>query len=108
MTTVRVEYHREGDHWWADSIDVPGWVAGGDSLHEARELVREGLPFLLQQDDVEILESHGGMPVVVKTLSGGVVAVATITTGAEQSVGGTPHFHGSAARYEVAPQSIPA
>lgn len=61
MTTVRVEYHHEPDGWWADSPDVPGYVAAGDSLHEVRQLVREGLPFYLEQEAVEILESRAGV-----------------------------------------------
>ncbi len=76
MTTVRVDYHREGEQWWADSVDVPGWVAGADTLEETRKLVREGLPFLLKDDDVEIRESHRGAPVVVSSWSGVVTTTA--------------------------------
>ena len=64
MRTIHVEYHREGDSWWADSPDVPGWVAGGDSLAEARDLAREGLPFFVE-DEVDLLEQLASPSVLV-------------------------------------------
>jgi hypothetical protein len=38
---VIVRYHYEDGSWWADSQDLPSLFAGGDSLEEARELVRQ-------------------------------------------------------------------
>lgn len=61
MASVDVIYHREPDGaWWADSPQVPGFVAGGDSLAEVRELVREGIPFYLNDDEVDIREAREG------------------------------------------------
>ena len=50
--TVRVTYHREGDSWWADSVDVPGYYAGASAVGELHELVREGLKFHLAADSM--------------------------------------------------------
>ncbi len=103
MTTVRVDYHREGEQWWADSVDVPGWVAGADTLEETRNMVTEGLPFLLEDDDVEILESHQGAPVVVSTWSG----IGT-TTGPGQSVAVITPLHGAPAQLPRTGDRLPA
>lgn len=65
MTTIRVSYHHEDDVWWAESPDLEGWAAGGASLAEAREQVREGLRFFVGED-VEILEGDLERPVVVR------------------------------------------
>jgi predicted RNase H-like HicB family nuclease len=64
---VDVTYHKEPDGaWWADSSQVPGFVAGGDSLSEVRQLVAEGVPFYLDTEDVDIREAReGGAPLVV-------------------------------------------
>lgn len=70
MTTVRVDYHREGTSWWADSPDLDGFVASGDSLTEVRQLVWEGLPFYLDAPaaTLDIVEaSPSGTPVVTVT-----------------------------------------
>jgi predicted RNase H-like HicB family nuclease len=56
MQTVQVVYHQEPDGWWADSPDVPGYGVAGASLDEVRGLVREGLPFFLEVDQVEVDE----------------------------------------------------
>jgi predicted RNase H-like HicB family nuclease len=47
METVRVIYHHEGDGWWAESPDVDGWSAAGDSYAEVVKLAKEGIPFAL-------------------------------------------------------------
>jgi predicted RNase H-like HicB family nuclease len=52
METVRVIYHHEGDGWWAESPDVDGWSAAGDTYAEAAKLAEEGIPFALDRDDV--------------------------------------------------------
>jgi predicted RNase H-like HicB family nuclease len=66
VTSVQVEYHVEGGAWWADSPDIPGFVALGDTLHEVRGLVREGVPFYLEDDEVEIEEVQQNGQVVVE------------------------------------------
>lgn len=45
---IRVIHHREGSHWWAESPDVEGWTAAGDSFAEVVELSEEGIPFALE------------------------------------------------------------
>jgi predicted RNase H-like HicB family nuclease len=45
METVRVIYHHESDGWWAESPDVDGWSAAGDSYAEVMKLAEEGIPF---------------------------------------------------------------
>ena len=47
MEIVRVIYHHESDGWWAESPDVDGWSAAGDSYAEVVKLAEEGIPFAL-------------------------------------------------------------
>jgi predicted RNase H-like HicB family nuclease len=47
METVRVIYHHEADGWWAESPDVAGWSAAGDTYAEVIKLAEEGIPFAL-------------------------------------------------------------
>lgn len=56
MAQVRIVYHHEGAAWWAESPDIDGFTAGGDSLREARELAREGAAFYLEDPDLDIRE----------------------------------------------------
>lgn len=46
--TVRVIYHHEADGWWAESPDVEGWSAAGDSYAEVVKLAEEGIPLALE------------------------------------------------------------
>lgn len=66
-------YHHEDGSWWAESPDVPGFVAAGDTVGEVRALVREGVPFHLElsADDVELVEStdHDGLVIDVRFLT---------------------------------------
>ena len=39
MDAVRVIYHREPEGWWAESPDIPGWYAAGESYEAVRALV---------------------------------------------------------------------
>jgi len=54
MEPVRVIYHHETDRWWAESPDVEGWSAIGDSYPEVAKLAEEGIPFALERDDVTL------------------------------------------------------
>ncbi len=45
---IRVTYHEEDGHWWAESPDIDGFIAGGDTLDEVRLLVREGIAACIQ------------------------------------------------------------
>ena len=50
METVRVIYHHESDGWWAESPDVDGWSAAGDSYAEVVKQAEEGIPFALDRE----------------------------------------------------------
>jgi predicted RNase H-like HicB family nuclease len=54
MTPIRVLYHHESESWWAESPDVEGWSAAGDSYEEVRELAEEGIRFALDRGDVDL------------------------------------------------------
>lgn len=54
METVRVIYRHETDGWWAESPDVEGWSAAGDTYAEVSKLAAEGIPFALERDDVAL------------------------------------------------------
>jgi predicted RNase H-like HicB family nuclease len=41
METVRVIYRRESDGWWAESPDIEGWSAAGDTYAEVYNLAVE-------------------------------------------------------------------
>lgn len=49
METVRVIYHHEADGWWAESPDVEGWSAAGDTYAEVVKLAEVGIPFALER-----------------------------------------------------------
>jgi predicted RNase H-like HicB family nuclease len=42
MRQIHIHYHRDGGSWWADSMDLPGWTAVGESIEEVRTLARAG------------------------------------------------------------------
>jgi predicted RNase H-like HicB family nuclease len=50
MEIVRVIYHHENDGWWAESPDVEGWSAAGDSYPDVVKLAKEGIRFALEHD----------------------------------------------------------
>jgi predicted RNase H-like HicB family nuclease len=50
METVRVIYHHEAAGWWAESPDVEGWFAAGDTYAEVTKLAEQGVPFALGHD----------------------------------------------------------
>lgn len=54
METVRVIYHHEPDGWWAESPDVEGWSAAGETYDEVHGLAEEGVRFALEGDDVRV------------------------------------------------------
>lgn len=49
MEAVRVIYHHEADGWWAESPDVEGWSAAGETYAEVVKLAEEGIPFALER-----------------------------------------------------------
>ena len=54
MEPIRVIYHREPEGWWAESPDVEGWTAVGGSYAEVLKLAKEGIPFALERDEVDL------------------------------------------------------
>jgi predicted RNase H-like HicB family nuclease len=54
MDTVRVIYHHEPDGWWAESPDVEGWSAAGETYDDVKRLAEEGVRFALERDDVQV------------------------------------------------------
>ena len=47
METVRVIYHHEAYGWWAESPDVEGWSAAGDTYAEVVKLAKDGVSLTL-------------------------------------------------------------
>ncbi|AXG14517.1 type II toxin-antitoxin system HicB family antitoxin [Intrasporangium calvum] len=66
-TTVRIQYEELDGNWVATSPDLPGYRAVGDRLPDVRSMVFEGVPFFVNEDDVDIREElpETTTPVVV-------------------------------------------
>lgn len=62
---ITVIHYSEDGQEWADSPDVPAWTAVGQDRLEVIRLANEGLPFLLERDDLDIRHRHedGSVPV---------------------------------------------
>jgi predicted RNase H-like HicB family nuclease len=71
MTMVHVSYRYEDEGWWAESPDVPGWTAAGESFREVREMARAGIIEFLGEDT---LIEEQGVPI-----SSGVWELASAT-----------------------------
>jgi predicted RNase H-like HicB family nuclease len=56
VVAALVVYHQEGGIWWAESPDVEGFGASADSLDELRPMVREGIAFYLEDDQLDLDE----------------------------------------------------
>jgi len=50
VEAIRIIYRREADGWWAESPDVEGWSAAGDTYAAVVKLAEDGIPFALGQD----------------------------------------------------------
>ena len=46
-TPIRVLHRREADDWWAESPEVDGWSAAGDTYAQVVRLAEEGIPLAL-------------------------------------------------------------
>lgn len=42
MKSIRILYRVEDSSWWAESPELPGWTAAGDSFEEVRAQALEG------------------------------------------------------------------
>jgi predicted RNase H-like HicB family nuclease len=47
---IRVLHHRDAAGWWAESPDIDGWPAAGNTYAEVFKLAEEGVPFALGHD----------------------------------------------------------
>jgi predicted RNase H-like HicB family nuclease len=45
---VLMDYHSEPEGWWADSPDLPGFIAAGATFAEVREQAHSGAELHLQ------------------------------------------------------------
>lgn len=101
MPEVVITYHQEPEGCWADSPNIDGFVVAGVSLDEVRSLVREGLPFYLEQSDVEVLEvmSETSAPPVVVRLE---AAFATWPASGATTVGRVERPRTTAAPFNAA------
>jgi predicted RNase H-like HicB family nuclease len=54
MRQITIRYHRD-NQWWADSPDVPNYTAVADSFAELRDLVFDGIDFVVGEP-VSIVE----------------------------------------------------
>ncbi len=57
MDTVRVIHHHEPEGWWAESPDVGGWSAAGETYGEVHRLAEDGIRFALDRQDVHVEHS---------------------------------------------------
>lgn len=65
MKTVKIVYHRDEDAWWADSPDMPGFSAIGDTFNDTRKLALEDIPFYFNGNRPDIVDErmeNGGEP----------------------------------------------
>ena len=59
MRRVTVIYHHEGNSWWAESNDLPGFSAAADTREELDALVREGVNFHFDGEPHVLVEAEG-------------------------------------------------
>jgi len=55
MTKVLVRYHHEDGSWWAESDQLPGFSAAAGTFDELDVLVREGVAFATDENDLEVI-----------------------------------------------------
>lgn len=51
---IRIEIEGEGTHWYADSPDIEGFVALGNSLEEVRELAQSLIHFHFKCENIVV------------------------------------------------------
>lgn len=69
MKTVHIVYEHCDGQWIATSSDLPGYRAVADFLPDVRSLVFDGIPFFVEDAEVDIREKlpNRTAPVVVVT-----------------------------------------
>ena len=58
MKTVKIVYHRDEDAWSADSPDMPGFSAIGDTFNDTRKLALEDIPFYFNGNRPDIVDER--------------------------------------------------
>jgi hypothetical protein len=53
---IRVLYEYLEGKWYASSPDLVRWSAGADSLKEIKQLSHQGACFILEREDIELIE----------------------------------------------------
>jgi predicted RNase H-like HicB family nuclease len=75
---VRIHYHYESEGWWADSPDLPGWTAAGDTFDEVRAMALEGAAEFAE-GPTSIIEE--GLPIKATTGSIALVGSGAVIDG---------------------------
>lgn len=55
---MKIVYHRDEGAWWADSPDMPGFSAVGDTFDGTRKLALEGIPFYFDGNRPDIVDER--------------------------------------------------
>lgn len=58
VKSVKIVYHRDEGAWWADSPDMPGFSAVGDTFDDTRKLVLEGILFYFDGNRPDIVDER--------------------------------------------------
>lgn len=58
VKSVKIVYHRDEGAWWADSPDMPGFSAIGDTFDGTRKLALEGIPFYFDGNRPDIVDER--------------------------------------------------
>lgn len=61
MNEIRIRYRHEPEGWWADSPDLPGFSAAGDTFSEVRDMAIRGVEFATDEP-VAIVEEGVATP----------------------------------------------
>lgn len=60
---IRVAYEYLDGIWYASSPDLARWSAGAPSLTEIKQLAYEGACFILEREDIELIEGFESLAV---------------------------------------------
>ena len=55
---VKIVYHHEDGIWWAESDNMPGFYAAGNTFGEVRKNVRSGVDFYFDDGLPRVLEEY--------------------------------------------------
>lgn len=58
VKSVKIVYHRDEGAWWADSPDMPGFSAVGDTFDDTRKLALEDIPFYFDGNRPDIVDER--------------------------------------------------